>query len=124
MVAVAPSAKTHNVVTEENDARSILSVYKTILALRHSEPALIEGDYVSVNDDDPNVYAYLRRYRNQALLVALNFSNAERSAKFDLTPQGFSSAKQEAILMSGAGAMHANYITLEPFGFYIGKLTK
>jgi len=28
------------------------------------------------------------------------------------------------VLASGAGTMQGNYITLEPFGFYIEKLTK
>src|SRR5260370_20133136 len=51
---VPPSAQTHNVATEEKDANSIFSVYKKVLSLRHLEPALVEGDYVSVNNDDTN----------------------------------------------------------------------
>src|SRR5260370_18839611 len=46
---VPPSAKTHNAATEEKDTNSILSVYKTVLALLHMARAMIERDYVSVN---------------------------------------------------------------------------
>src|SRR5258708_36715046 len=77
---VPPSAKTHNVATEEKDPNSVLSVYKKVLALRHTEPALIEGDYVSVNNEDPNVYSYLRRYMNEAVRVGVKVSNEQQTA--------------------------------------------
>jgi len=121
---VPPSAKTHNVATEERDPDSILSVYKKVLALRHTEPALIEGEYVSVNDDDPNVYSYLRRYKNEAFLIVLNFSDAARAAKFDLASQGLATAQSKPMLASQATAADGKTVKLEPFGFYIEKLTK
>jgi len=121
---VPPSAKTHNVAAEEKDPNSILSVYKKVLALRHTEPALIEGDYVSVNNEDPNVYSYLRRYRNEAFLVVLNFSNGKQTATFDPASQGFAVAKTKPVLSSAASAADGHTVTLEPFGFYIEKLSK
>jgi len=121
---VPASAGTHNVASEEKDANSILSVYRHLLRMRHTEPALIEGDYISANNDDPNVYAYMRRYKNEAMLVVLNFSNAKRTVKFDLAPQGFTSAKAAKALSNRANESGGTAITLEPFGFYIEKLTK
>ena len=121
---VPASAKTHNVATEEKDPNSILSVYKTVLAMRHTEPALIEGDYVSLNNNDPNVYSYLRRYKNEAFLVVLNVSNEKQTAEFDFAPQGFAAGKTKPALASGASAADGHTVTLEPFGFYIEKLTK
>ena len=121
---VPASAGTHNVASEEKDANSLLSVYRHLLRMRHTEPALIEGDYISANNDDPNVYAYMRRYKNEAMLVVLNFSNAERTVKFDLAPQGFTSAKAAKALSNSANESDGTAITLEPFGFYIEKLTK
>jgi alpha-glucosidase len=121
---VPPSASTHNVASEEKDANSILSVYVHLLQMRHTEPALIEGDYISVNNEDPNVYSYMRRYKNEAMLVVLNFSNSKRTVKFDLAPQGFAPAKTSTALSSGANESGGMVITLEPFGFYIEKLTK
>jgi alpha-glucosidase len=121
---VPPSASTHNVASEEKDANSIWSVYVHLLQMRHTEPALIEGDYISVNNEDPNVYSYMRRYKNEAMLVVLNFSNSKRTVKFDLAPQGFAPAKTSTALSSGASESGGMLITLEPFGFYMEKLTK
>jgi alpha-glucosidase len=121
---VPESASTHNVASEEKDANSILSVYRQLLQMRHTEPALIEGDYISVNNDDPNIYSYLRRYKNEAMLVVLNLSDAKRTVNFDLARQGFASAKATKALSSSASESSATAITLEPFGFYIEKLTK
>ena len=47
--------QTHNVEAEKKDPNSILNFYKNLLALRHTNPALLDGDYVAVNQDDPNV---------------------------------------------------------------------
>jgi glycosidase len=77
-----------------------------------------------VNNDDPNVYSYLRRYKNEAFLVVLNFSNAKRTAKFDLAPQGFAAGQAKPAVASGASAADGKNLTLEPFGFYIERLTK
>src|SRR5258708_16019318 len=120
---VPPSAKTHNVATEERDPDSILSVYKKVLALRHTEPALIEGDYVSVNNEDPNVYSYLRRYKNQAFLVVLNFSDAKQTPKFDLAPQGFAAGQAKPALANGASAADRKTFTFKPFVFSFDCLT-
>jgi len=36
----------------------MLSFYRQLLALRHKEPALLEGDFQLLNGDDPNVLSY------------------------------------------------------------------
>ena len=64
---VPPSYATHNVSTESKDPNSILVFYKNLLALRHSNPALLDGDYVALNQDDVNVMSYLRRYKDEAI---------------------------------------------------------
>jgi len=77
-----------------------------------------------VNNADPNVYSYMRRYKNEGFLVVLNFSNAKQTAKFDLAQQGFAEGKTKPALASGASAADGKTVSLEPFGFYIEKLTK
>src|SRR6185437_2357290 len=68
---VPASASSHNVATELRDPNSILNFYKKLLALRHQDNALLDGDYVPLNENDPNVLAYLRRCKNEAVLVVL-----------------------------------------------------
>jgi alpha-glucosidase len=122
---VPPTAATHNVGTEEKDPNSILSFYKRVLALRHTDEALLEGDYEAVNETDPNVYSYVRHYKDEAVLVVLNFSSSAHEASFDLSKQGFGEAKAETLVANKASATEgAKKVSLEPYGIYIGKLSK
>jgi alpha-glucosidase len=123
---VPPTAETHNVAAELKDPNSILQFYKRLLALRHHEPALLEGEYIPLNEDDPNVLAYLRTYKNEAVLVVINMSTKEQKSSFDLAGQGFAAKRATTLLTtmrSEAGA-DVSSVTLEPFGVYIGKLVK
>jgi alpha-glucosidase len=122
---VPPSYRSHNVERELADPNSILEFYKHVLSLRHTEPALREGDYVALNESDPNVLSYLRRYKNEAVLVVLNFSDSSQKVSFDLGREGFAGAKPSKLLTTlSAPPSDLSQITLEPFGVYIGKLAK
>jgi alpha-glucosidase len=122
---VPDSYKSHNATTEDKDPDSILNFYRRLLALRHTDPVLLEGEYVALNDDDPNVISYLRRYKNEAVLVTLNMSNTPQTAKFDLAPQGFAKNKATTLLTTFKPAPAGiSEVTLPPFGVYIAKLTK
>ena len=120
---VPASHATHNVETELKDPGSILNFYKRILALRHSNPALIEGAYVPLNQDDPNVLSYLRTYKGKAVLVALNMSSAAQKITFDLAQQGFSGAKLKPLAASEAEAVDSG-VSLQPFGAFVGEVVK
>jgi alpha-glucosidase len=122
---VPPSYKTHNVATEDKDPDSILNFYRRVLALRHSDPALLEGEYVALNEEDPNVISYLRRYKNEAVLVVLNMSATQQTVKFDLTQQGFAKAKSTTLLTTVKPApAGTESIALTGFGVYMAKLEK
>ncbi len=123
---VPPTAESHNVAAELKDPNSILQFYKRLLALRHHESALLEGEYIPLNEDDPNVLAYLRMYKNEAVLVVLNMSAKEQKSSFDLAGQGFPAKRATTLLTTmrlEAGA-DVSSVTLEPYGVYIGKLVK
>jgi alpha-glucosidase len=123
---VPPSYKTHNVAGEMKDANSVLSFYRQLLALRHREPALLDGDYASLNDDDPNMLTYVRRYKDEAILVVLNMSASEQKAQFDLSPLGFSASTPSILLTSFRKPLAgmANGLPIEPYGVVIAKVTK
>ena len=121
---VPDSYKTHNVATEEKDPDSILNFYKRLLALRHTDPALLEGEYVALNEDDANILSYLRRYKNEAVLVVLNMSGNLQHVSFDLGGKGFGGAKPTTLLTTlktPPGGL--SEISMEPFGVYIAKVT-
>ena len=105
----------------------MLNFYKSVLALRHTNPALLDGDYVALNTGDPNVMSYLRRYKDQAVLVVLNMSGSPQRPSFDLKPQGFPVDKATTLLTTVPGLKdHAELkgISLEPFSVYIGEVRK
>jgi alpha-glucosidase len=123
---VPPSYKTHNVAAESKDGSSILALYRQLLSLRHKEPALVDGKYVALNEDDANVLAYLRQDNDETILVALNLSGAPQTVKVNLGPAGFEAPKYSSLVKdsrSGA-AKSGNEIALEPFGVFLAKVTK
>jgi alpha-glucosidase len=74
---VAADHATCNVEVERNDPDSMLSLYRRLIAVRQSEPALAIGHYAP-HEVEPPLLGYLRRYRDQAFLVLLNFSGEPR----------------------------------------------
>ncbi len=118
---VPPSYRTHNVATESKDPDSVLNLYKKVLALRHTNVALLEGTYTALNEDDPNVMSYLRSYKGKAVLVALNMSATPQKAIFDLSKQGFGGNALKTLIASSASAT-GNAVTLEPFGLLIAEV--
>ncbi|MGP0020901.1 MAG: alpha-glucosidase C-terminal domain-containing protein, partial [Candidatus Sulfotelmatobacter sp.] len=120
---VPPSYKTHNVATESKDSDSILSIYKKVLTLRHTNEALLEGSYTALNEDDPNVMSYLRSYKGKAVLVTLNMSAGPQKAVFDLSKRGFGRAPLKILVSSGASSK-GSAVTLEPFGLLIAEVNQ
>jgi alpha-glucosidase len=118
---VPPTYKTHNVSTESNDPNSVLEFYKRILKLRHTNSALLDGKYTPLNENDPNVLSYLRTYKGEAVLIALNMSASTQKVNFDFSKHGFSSTKN--LLATPKSGAEGGSVSLEPFGVFIGELT-
>ena len=86
-----------------------------------------EGEYIPLNEDQPNVVSYLRRYQNQAVLVVLNMSGTNQKVSFDLAKQGFSGSKAATLLTtlsSRPQEVQLSDVSLEPFAVYIAKVLK
>jgi alpha-glucosidase len=122
---VPDSAKTHNVETESKDPDSVLSFYRQLLTMRHKEPALLEGDYLALNESDPNVFSYLRRYKGEAILVVLNMSGTSQNTHFDFAAAGFTAPKS-SVLLTNARAVtpRADGWALQPYSALIAKITQ
>jgi glycosidase len=69
---VGADKATANVAVQITDPTSLLSLYRSLLALRRRSPALQSGDYRPVTAPN-SVFAYSRRHHNEELIVALNF---------------------------------------------------
>ena len=119
---VPETYKTHNVADELKDEDSVLEFYKKILALRHTNPALLDGNYTPLNENDANVLSYLRIYNNQAMLIALNMSATEQKPGFDFSGNGFRSAT--ALISTPNTIINGNVVSLPPYGVVIAQLSK
>ena len=120
---VADNYKTRNVQAELKVPDSVLNFYRTVLRLRKTEPALKYGDYTALNTDDPNVFSYMRKYNNEAVLVVLNMSPEAQAAKFDLKAQGFAKPTVKTLAASGGSATSLSAVKLQPYSAYIAKIT-
>src|SRR5262245_22108536 len=119
---VPPSYVTHNVALEEKDRDSILQFYKELLKLRGSNPALLDGEYVALNEDDPNVLAYLRKLPDRTVVVALNMSDKPQTVA--LQSAGGNEAKALLTTAPGEPQQSLQSLKLEAFGVFVGEIVK
>ncbi len=68
-----------NVAAQLNDPRSMYSLTHRLLTLRRSAPALVFGDHNGVAGMPEDCFVYGRQQGTQQFLVALNFSDSERT---------------------------------------------
>jgi alpha-glucosidase len=79
---VSPDYATVNVETERAERSSNLMLYRQLLELRRSHPALAVGDYEPITATG-DLLAYVRHLHNQRFLIALNFGAAPCTLSFD-----------------------------------------
>ncbi len=121
---VPASYKTHNVASESKDPNSVLEFYRKVLALRHTNKVLLDGNYVALNTDDPNVLSYLRSYHGDSVLVALNMSGTPQKASLSLPGGGSTSGSFKALLATPGADAKGREVSLPAFGVYIADLEK
>ena len=122
--AIPVTYKTYNVADELKDPSSILNWYKGLLALRHTNEALLNGEYIALNQSDPSVLSYLRKYNDKAVLIVINMSAKPQTAKFDLSQQGFTSGTASTLMAmpKAEGTQKLSDVALQPFGVFIGEV--
>jgi glycosidase len=74
-----------SVEEEIGDPNSLLSYYKTLIALRKNHPALLKGTIAWVLGDD-NILGYVRNYGGESILVLMNLTPFYITSGMDLTP--------------------------------------
>jgi alpha-glucosidase len=125
--AIPETYKTYNVAEELKDPNSILNWYKQLLALRRSNPALLDGDYVALNEKDPNVLSYLRKTKTDAVIIVINMSATPQTVNFTLSQQRLSAQSAKTLLTTQPSLQNNSSVaqlSLEPFAVYIAALRK
>ncbi|MEZ5185093.1 MAG: alpha-glucosidase [Candidatus Nanopelagicales bacterium] len=71
---VNPNYPRINAAAQQADPRSVFSYYRRLIALRHDDPVVRDGDFELLLPQDPAVYAFTRTLGEVSLLVVANFS--------------------------------------------------
>jgi oligo-1,6-glucosidase len=72
---VNPNFKEINAKRAAADSNSVFHYYQNLIQLRKQNPIMVYGSYDLILPDHEQIYAYVRRYEGQTLLVMLNFSS-------------------------------------------------
>lgn len=74
-----------NVETEENKPDSVLNYFRQVVAIRKNNRVLTDGDFILIDEQHPQVFAYLRKNDESRLLILHNFSS--KSADFRINSE-------------------------------------
>jgi glycosidase len=96
-ISIPSDFATHNVSDEQNAPNSLLNNYKKFIHLRNNKKALQLGDFEAVISNHSKVFAYLRQYENQSLLVIHN-TGTSSIQHLELTFQGNSHPLNDWVL--------------------------
>jgi glycosidase len=110
---------------------SLLNWYRQLSALTHSNRTISTGAMVTLNHDDQNVLAWVRRPQavslsSPAIVVIENLSAqpVTLSLKADMQRLHLKGSFLRTLMRSDSamGGMHLDGMTLPPFGVFIGEL--
>lgn len=72
---VNPNYKRINAAAQIGDEDSIYNYYRKLISLRKEYPIIVNGDFELVGENNADVFAYLRHWKDQILWVACNFTD-------------------------------------------------
>ena len=75
-MAANPNYPGVNVDADMADPASVYWHYRRLIALRHTEPVVANGDFTMLMPDDEQIYAFTRKLKDVQLLVVANMSGA------------------------------------------------
>ena len=113
-----------NVRDQQHNPSSLLNYYKHLLQVRKNSPALIEGEYIPLNNTAKDYLAFIRKSEAQTVLVVLNFSTKRLDLDFSRTIQIKGHDLQ--ILFSSAERLRTakppHGLTINPFEVFIAEI--
>lgn len=122
-IRVAPNYQEINVANALADRESVLHHYRKLFALRKQYDVVVDGDYQLLLAEHPEIYAYLRTYGDERLLVVNNFYG--RETVFTLAPELGLGGHASEILLSNYRDSSEQYsdITLRPYESIVYRLS-
>ncbi len=127
----APANDPISVAAQEASSSSLLSWYRQLSTLHHSNQTLSSAPSIMLNHDDQNVLAWVRKpdgasLRNPAVVVVCNLTAqpVHLSLKGDIQKLHLRGSFLRTVIRSdsGMGPMSLDSMTVPPFAVYIGEL--
>jgi len=87
-IMLNPNYREINAEEQIRRGDSVFSFYQTLIQLRKRLDIIILGSFELLLPDDPDLFVYIRRYGQEELLVACNFSLKERAFTLPLQFSG------------------------------------
>ena len=123
---IPPSFKNTNVQTEAPDNGSLLNWYKSLIALRSSNPAFRYGGMIMVDKDNPNVLSFIRTAPSgsEPVLVMMNMTSKPQTSAIDLSGTDLHAGKMHTLLSTEKMPDNASLgsMQLPPYGVWIGTI--
>jgi oligo-1,6-glucosidase len=117
-LAVNPNFHEVNAAAERADPDSVFHYYRRLIELRHTEPAVVDGDFTMLLPHDERLYAFTRRLGDTELLVIGNFSAETVRAEID-DPAAWAAAE---VLLTNAATPPAD-LTMGPWQAVVYRRT-
>ncbi len=108
-----------NVENQINNQDSLLNLYKYLINLRRSSPALYSGNWMSDSKGKNGILSFYRKYENEQFLIILNFTSSQKQylKEFNLEDK-----KIFSILSDCSNTLNSNGLLLNPYEGVVIKL--
>lgn len=116
---VSEKFKIQNVETEANDPRSIFNMYRKLITYRNQSEILLSGNYYSITTDSRNIFAYIREFKNERLMVLINFSDQTISERL---VTGLHNVVMSSLMDIPTDTVISESISMRPYEAYLIKL--
>lgn len=123
-LSVGKNYKNINVYNALKDKDSVFYHYQKLIKLRKEFDIIAYGDYKIILEENKNIYAYLREYKNEKLLVINNFYGVE--TEFNLPKELNFNGYKSKILISNYKDSKEEFknIKLRPYESIVYHLEK
>jgi hypothetical protein len=115
-ISVNSDFTSKNVEYQQDDPNSLWNLYRKLIEIRNNESSLRKGNYKPVNTNSSNVFAFIRQFNNENVLVVSNLSSIPATeVNLEVLFSGVASGEYSLYNLLGDGSQS---ITIDGDGIY------